>query len=141
MATETLHAVIIRKNGKTMFTFTVPPKLEKMYNDNADGKKKSTAWAGLTFYTMADMITDETYKNLLRTYGLFDDYGQPLLKDGLLNIAWVRTVGGTGSIKIDNNMPYSKLNTMLNCALKCIRCYFDDYLRAFKIKGTLEIEF
>ena len=137
---QTLTIDIIRKNNKTFFSFEIPPKLQEVYKNYSKEVKKSNSWKDLEFYFCPDITQDECYKKMLNNYGLFDDFGLGLYSNNKLNVAWLRTKGGKGKIEVKGQLPYAEMNIKIKQAITCIKEYFDDYLRAFHIKGHLEIE-
>ena len=137
---QTLTINIIRKNNKTFFSFEIPQKLQEVYKNYSKEVKKSNSWKDLEFYFCPDITQDECYKKMLNNYDLFDDFGVGLYANNRLNVAWLRTKGGKGKIEVKGQLPYAEMNIKIKQAITCIKEYFDDYLRAFHIKGHLEIE-
>lgn len=135
---------LVRKGGRTYFDFAIPEKIEKIFAKNYKITKTSEKWNGLKFYFNPEVQDDNTYLDLLSNYSLRDNYGNNICEhtDGkfIFNIAWLRTVGGLGRISVDQNIPFSEFNNRIKDALYCIKSYFENYLREFKIRGTIEVE-
>lgn len=143
---NTIYAQLSRrKNGKTYFTFSVPEKITETYKVRGAEVKTSKSWVGLQFYAIPELISDDKYKRNLRSYNLFDDYGDGFVKiDGgtyKLNIAWIRTVGGSGEFEVKNEIGHGELNLLMENMLTFLKNYFEDFYRSFTIKGSLTIDF
>lgn len=134
-----------RANGKTYFAFNVPERITALYKERSSEVKKSESWKGLEFYAIPDLLNDENYRRKLNDFNLVDDFGDGFIrsKSGRfsLNIAWIRTIGGTGEIEVKNEIGHSDLNMLIKNMLEFLKTYFEDYLRAFVIKGQLTIDF
>jgi len=136
-----LDVEILREKGKTIFRFEVDPKIEKLYKERSVEVKESMSWPALHFYSCPEMLIDRQYQRNLGNLNLFDDYGSGLYKDGRMNIAWVRTVGGKGDIVIKNSgLSIAELTTLFRNALQFIREHWEDSFRDFHIKGSLKLE-
>ncbi|MDE2233370.1 MAG: hypothetical protein KGJ90_04650 [Patescibacteria group bacterium] len=132
---------IVRKDGKSVFRFSVDKKIEQMYADRAAGTRKSESWKGLEFYAIPSLLEDRNYRDRLANYYLVDDYGQPIIgNNGRLNIAWLRTVGGQGEIEIKNPIGFAELSRMFRNAIACIKEQFEEEFASFKIKGEVSLE-
>ena len=132
---------ITRKDGVTRFKFKIDPKIEELYKSRSSEVKESKAWTGCKFYAIPELLSDKNYKDELRNHRLFDDYGSGFYVDGLLNIAWIRTVGGEGEIIIKENVPFAELSTLAKQTIQFLRSHFEDYFREFTIKGSVLTEF
>lgn len=144
--TNTIYAQLSRrKNGRTYFTFSLPERITAMYKDRCADVKISKSWTGLSFYTIPDLISDEKYKAKLKSYNLFDDYGDGFVKleagNYKLNIAWIRTVGGSGEFEVKNEIGHGELNLLMENMLTFLKNHFEDFYRSFTIKGSLTIDF
>ena len=139
-----IEVEIKRKQGKTYFKFSVDEAIENMYKQQVaeeDGEiRESAKWPNLKFYFLPALLENETYRNLLANYRLFDDYGQSLYRDGKLNIAWLRTEGGRGEIEMQEEVGFAEMSTLIRNAMNCIREHFDAYYRDFKITGSVSVE-
>jgi hypothetical protein len=134
-----------RENGKTYFAFEVPERITSLYKERSSEVKQSESWKGLQFYAIPELLGDETYKRKLNDFNLVDDFGDGFIRSHggrfSLNIAWIRTIGGTGEIEVKNEIGHSDLNMLIKNMLEFLKTYFEDYLRAFVIKGQLTIDF
>ena len=131
---------IRRQDGKTFFKFTIDPNIVKMYEGKSSETRESVNWPGLKFYWMPDLTTNQSYRDALSRHNLIDDYGAPIFSRGYFNIAWLRTVGGTGEIKIEDEIMFSELSRHIKQALSFMKEYFEEYYREFTIKGNLVLE-
>lgn len=135
-----INLEIARKNGDTVFRFEVPKFLEAMYAGRSEEVKTSEKWAGLEFYYMPGLLKNEDYKRSLANYRLVDDYGQALFSNGYFNIAWLRTKGGKGEIKVSDDVSMAKVNETMKGCISFLKEYFTDFLQDFSLKGTLTID-
>lgn len=139
VANKGVSLSITRKEGKTMFSFAIAPEIEAIYQQNTEGVKTSAKWAGLEFYTNEMLRKTEAYKQSLERFHLFDDYGQSFYREGRMNIAWMRTVGGTGTITLTDTISFAELSVLVNNVIAFTKEYFEDYFREFVISGNLEV--
>lgn len=131
---------IVRKDGKTFFRFKIDTRIEKLYAELAEKTAESGKWPGLSFYSIPSMTTSEQYKQKLMTYKLFDNFGDGLIVDGRLNIAWIRTVGGSGDILIKENFTVAEMAQAAQRAAGFIKEHFEDSFRDFRIRATISVE-
>ena len=137
---KALEIKISRKKGKTTFSYEVAPDVEEIYREASKGEiATSKNWLGLEFYVIKSLKSNEFYKEKLNQYDLFDEYGSPLIDGNRLNIAWLRTVGGKGSIEVTGDVPLSKLTTLTKDTISFLRDYFRDVLSDVEIEGSLNI--
>ena len=134
-----------RANGKTYFSFQVPNKITELYKSRSQEVVTSKSWVGVKFYSIPALITDERYKEKLKSYNLFDNFGDAFVKiEGgsyRLNIAWIRAQDGVGEFEVKNELGHSELNMLVKNMLEFLKNYFEDYFREFSIKGQLTIDF
>src|SRR6185436_11328309 len=130
---------LYRKGGSTFFAFQIAPKIEKVYSDQPHEIKESTSWTGLKFYSIPKTLQDAAYKRMLQDFRLFDDYGQGLYRDGMLNIAWIRTVGGSGEIKITEPLSFAELSSLVRNATQFLKEYYQEHFREFVLHGKVSI--
>jgi len=131
---------ISRKDGKSYLTFEIPPIIEDIYKKLHAEIKTSEKWVGLKFYYLPELLKNNTYKNILHDYGLFDDYGSEIMNDdNYFNIALLRTVGGKGKIKLNNTLPLATLSHQIKNTLLFIKHFHEEFFNDFEIKGKLEI--
>lgn len=124
-----------------VFKFEVHENITRLYSKVSSGVSDSGKWEGLKFYKIPSLLSNETYKSQLSKFRLFDDFGQELIKDGKLNIAWLRTVGGNGEIEFKNmQVGLADLSMLVNNATKFIREHFEDFFSKKKITATVSVE-
>lgn len=131
---------IIRKNGKTIFKFKVDPRLTEIYKGLSTEVRESNSWKNLKFYYMPNLTDDENYRRKLYNLHLIDDYGTGLYKNGFLNIAWLRTVGGTGELTIADSLSFADLSILIKNATQFIKQHFEEHYSNFRIKGQVTLE-
>ena len=131
---------IYRKEGKTFFKFEINPDIEKLYAEIAEEKRESKSWAGLSFYSVPTITTNDKYKQKLDSMRLFDDFGTGLIRNGRLNIAWIRTVGGKGEIQVKEPLSFSELSLLYRNAIQFVKEHFEEQFQDFRIKGSLSVE-
>lgn len=133
---------IYRKSGETFFKFSIDPKLEKIFKKQSNNKKRtSTSWKGLQFYHYPSVISDKAYKDLLRSYNLFDDYGHQFVRDNnSLNIAFLRTVGGKGEVKLPQELPFAVVATGLKDMQQFLKKFYSEFLADYKVTATVQLE-
>ena len=143
METKNTKAIVLeinREKGETFLTFEISPEIETLWKVHEPAIKESTAWDGLKFYYLPGIIESEEYRELLATHRLRDDYGHSIFSDGLFNIAFIRTVGGKGKIKINDSVSHAALSEWINETKEFLKEYFQNYLRDFKISCRLTID-
>ncbi len=140
MNKQKINIKISKINGKTFLVYEVPPEIEKRYNTDSVEIKTSESWPGVKFYYNPEITQSNNYLSLLGKYRLFDDFGCSFYRNGYLNIAWLRTVGGQGKIEIKQNISFAELSILLRNTLSFIKEYFEEYLRDYEVKGSLTIE-
>lgn len=131
--------------GKTIFKFKVMPQITEIFKAQAESIKLSEAWVGLSFYAVPQVLNSNDYCELLSRFRLFDDYGHSLIRESggdrpRLNIAWLRTVGGEGSIEVFNHLGFAEVNEMVKNATRFIKDYFEDFFRGYKITGEVRVK-
>jgi hypothetical protein len=135
-----IDIAVERINGETYLTFEVSPEIEKLWQGDDVEIRESDSWQGLKFYYNEMLREDYTYRHLLQNFNLRDDYGSKIISDGEFNIAFIRTVGGHGKIKIANTFSYATISEGVRNTIQFLKQYFAEYLKNFKVKGTLNIE-
>ncbi len=142
-----IDGALERINGETVFTFKVDPRITAVYERQHAEIKVSEKWPGLQFYYSPGVVESPRYQAMAREYGLFDNYGQPIYKidegsrsKGLLNIAWLRTVGGEGKILVGDNVTIAEASLLMKQAAQFIKEYFQEHMRDYKIKFRVEME-
>ena len=138
--TKAIEATLMRKGGHTMFSFTIIPQITEFYKKIAKETKDSEGWTGLKFYSVPDITTNKTYQEKLRRINLCDDFGTPVLKDGRLNIAWLRTVGGKGEIELPQTLSLEEGRFLIDGACKFIKEHLQEYLQEYEIRGVISLE-
>lgn len=133
---------LYRKDGETRFRFSIPSEIEAIYKKGNPEIRESSSpsWKGMKFYYMPELTGSTDYQNRLNRFGLFDDYGMEFYRDGKMNIAWLRTVGGKGDMPMRSNASYAEIALLVRNVVDFIKGYFEDYLRDFRLKGIVEIE-
>ena len=140
MEKQKIDIKIKRINGKTYLAYEISPEIEKRYNTETTEIKESEKWQGLKFYYVPEITQNNSYLNLLAKYKLFDDFGSVFYRDGHLNIAWLRTVGGKGKIELKQSISFAELSILIKNTLSFIKEYFEEYLRDYEVNGSLTIE-
>ena len=135
-----IDIAIERINGETFLTFEISPEIEKLFNGDGVETRESESWPTLKFYYNENLRTDYQYQNLLRDFSLRDDYGTKIISSGCFNIAFLRTVGGKGKIKIANTFSYASISEGVRNTISFLKSYFNEYVKDYKVKGTLNIE-
>ena len=133
-----------RRDGETYFKFKIDKRIEEMYKKQMSQEgseiKTSKSWPGLKFYCLPALTENNVYQTKLHEYRLFDNYGSGLYANQRLNIAWLRTVGGEGEIKLTEELSFAEVSVLVKKALQFIKEYFEDYYQGFVIKGSVSIE-
>ena len=135
-----INLEVYRKEGKTILKFSVDENIENIYKKQRYEIRESTNWEGLKFYYMPNIVDSQEYRNLCRNHSLFDDYGSSITKDGIFNIAWLRTVGGHGEIIIPNDVTFDRVSKFIQDTISFLKIYFEMYFREFRIRGELKLE-
>jgi len=136
---NSIDVEIFRKNGKTYFEYNIHAHIEKIFKDQAEEERESESWKNIKFYHIPKMVRSESYKDRLSSYNLFDSFGQTFYKDNKANIAWLRTVGGSGKIEIDDVISFSEMTIMIKNIIAFTKDYFENYVNNAKVTGTLKI--
>ena len=73
---------------------------------------------------------------------MIDDFGGELFKPDTqtFNIAFLRTVEGRGSIQISDEIPFATVSDGLRRILNFIKKYHEEFLKDYKVRGTLTSE-
>ena len=130
---------VCRQNGTSTLKFTIDPTVEEMFKQMSKRVKTSKSWGSLKFYTIPSLLQNEDYKALLQKYGLFDNYGHSFLRGKSLNIAFLRTVGGVGDVKVDADLPFAVLSQNLKRLSQFVQEFHDDFLQNYTIKSEIEL--
>ena len=137
--TKAIELKIVRAKGHTILNYEIAPEISKMYEELSGGKvKESTKWPNLEFYLVEDLLKNEEYQDRLNSYKLIDSFGDSLIYNGRLNIAWLRTKGGKGSLEVGSEVPLSQLITLSKNTISFLRDYFSEVLLDFEITGAVE---
>lgn len=133
---------IYRKKGVTFFEFKIDENLEAIFKDQAKGETKSSkSWGDLKFYSYPEIIESQPYQQLLSEYGLFDDYGHAFIRESrFMNIAFLRTVGGKGTIKIKEDLPFAVVTQGVRNMTKFIKQFHEEFLTDYKVKAEITVE-
>ena len=131
---------IQRVNGNTYLSFEVDPTITKTFKEQAKEIKESQNWKGLKFYFIPEITQDENYKRLLRNYYLIDDFGVSLYSERYFNIAFLRTVGGKGKIKVSNDIPFAVVSEGMKNIIAFMKRYYEEYLKDYTVRGFLTFE-
>lgn len=135
-----IEVEIERTNGTTQLRFNIPLELENLYRERSSGVKTSLNWKNLEFYEIPELLANTDYRNRLSSLNLIDDYGQPVFYSSTFNIAWIRTVGGKGSVIVQNSISLAEVQRGVNNAIMFLKEFFMDFIKDFKVKGTITIE-
>lgn len=131
---------IVRQDGKTYFSFNIDQKIENLYKQQSEELRTSTSWPELKFYSIPELLENDNYRRMLNNYRLYDDYGSGITSNGRFNIAWLRTVGGKGKIKVTSTLTIAELSTLVQNTTAFIKEYFEGYFKNCVIKGSVNIE-
>lgn len=131
-----------RINGKTVFKFSVPDAIESIWKEKSNGViTESQNWQNNKFYSIARLNPNREYKDILYKYYCFDNYGSTLFNDdGYFNIAWLRTVGGNGEIKIPDEISFRKATDSLKNATNAIKAYLELFEKPYTVTSKITIE-
>lgn len=134
-----IEVKLYREGGETYFEFTIDPRIEEVYKNMKGEIRESSNWEGLKFYYLPEVIENHSYKKLLSDYSLIDNYGQPIYleREQRFNMAFLRTVSGTGKIKVPNNLPFSEVSLGLKRVCEFIRTYHENFLEDYSVKGIV----
>ena len=129
-------------SGKMVLDFSIPEAIEKLFLNMKHEIKTSDKWPGLEFYFMPELVKNKEYKELLHVYELFDNYGADIIDEesGRMNIAWLRTVGGKGTLEIPGKLGQEEASTLVRNATAFIRDYYNNFHRPISVKGKVCIE-
>lgn len=143
---EELTINLSRENGNLYLDFVVPEFLENIFKSKALDTRQSENWQGLTFYVVEQTQTP-VYRDLLNWFGLFDNFGDDFLrKDGSdydyskFNIAFLRSVGGRGRIKINVDISISEAQRFVDSIIGFIKKYYNDFLKDYNVKCVVKLE-
>lgn len=128
--------------GKMELNFSIPAKIEGILKSMPNEIKESSKWPGLQFYFVPELVQNKEYKELLHSYDLFDNYGSDLIdpETNRMNIAWMRTVGGQGSLPLNQKVGRQEATTLVRNCTAFIRDYYNNFHRPIKVIGKVEIE-
>lgn len=138
--TKKIELQLERKEGSTYLKFKVDPAIVKIYEGQSDEVRESQSWPGLKFFYSPKITGAHDYRNLLANYNLSDDFGSPIFQNRVLNIAFLRTVAGEGSIKIKDSVSIAEMSNLIRNITAFLKEYFNHYFRDALIKGTVNIE-
>lgn len=138
---------IERKRGETFFIFEIDEDIEKLFKKRAKEIRTSQSWLesngkGLKFYSIPEMTTSYSYKNLLARYELTDDYGTGIYNGigNRFNIAFIRTVGGKGKIKVGSDIPFATVSYGVKQMVSFLKEYYSEFFRDYKVRGKVDFE-
>ena len=144
---------IFRESGGTYLQFSVSDEIEQLWKERSTDIAQSRAWGidgsqpsisgdedGLRFYSNPDIQNSPSYIEMLDNYNLFDNYGGRFKRDNKINIAWVRTVGGGGKIKIDDIISFSEISVAVKNIIAFLREYFQEYIEDAEVNGELRVK-
>lgn len=131
---------IQRVDGQTYLSFEVDASITKMFKEQAQEIKESKSWKGLRFYFLPEITQNQSYKNLLFDFRLIDDFGASLYEGSYFNIAFLRTVGGVGKIKIKNDIPFAVVSDGMRKIVDFIKRYYEEFLKDYTVKGFVTFE-
>lgn len=137
--TKKININVTRSNGKTLFQFSVDPAIEEIFKNRAREVRESQSWPGLKFYYLPETET-ENYQLLVRNYNLFDDFGHALTRSQKFNMAFLRTVGGNGTIEIKEDIPFAQMSMAIRNIAQFIKVYYERFFTDYKVKATVEVE-
>ena len=131
---------IQRENGNTYLSFEIDPSITKTFKEQSKEIKESQNWKGLKFYFIPEMTQSQAYKDLLYNYRLVDDFGTSLHEGNYFNIAFLRTVGGKGKIKVSNDIPFAVVSDGVRRIITFMKKYYEEYLKDYTVRGFLTFE-
>ena len=128
---------IEHKGGRTVFSFEIPPKIEAMYQEQTPEVRTSQKWEGLQFYYLPKLTENEAYKNALNKYNLVDNFCAAVIDGAVLNVAFLRTVGGKGSVEIPQVVSVAEAAEMSRRVCGFIKMYTEEFLKPYKVEGQV----
>ena len=107
---KTLQINLIRRDGKINVFIQVPKEIENFFKNLADEQtKKSKAWLdgqtgdGREFYQRdADSTINKKLDDFLQKNDAYNDFGDGLLHNEMINIAPLRVVNATNGIELQS---------------------------------------
>lgn len=140
-ATKTKIALSVeRTKGITYLDFDIAPEIEALWKERSKEVKESESWPELKFYSCPDIIEASYYQNLLSFDNLIDNYGHTVFVNRRFNIAFIRTVGGKGKVKIQNDISLAEVSDAVKRATHFLKTYFEEYTNDFVIRGVVNFE-
>lgn len=136
---KSIEIMWARKDGLTTFEFKVDPKITKSFEKVSEEIKESKNWKGLKFFYCPKVLNSPSYQERLKSYRLFDDYGSGIYRNGCLNIAWLRTVGGQGTIEVEDPITVAELSSLIKNSIAFLKEYLQETMKDFELKGVLNL--
>ncbi|MDE2233717.1 MAG: hypothetical protein KGJ90_06470 [Patescibacteria group bacterium] len=132
---------VTREEGQTKFRFKVNPLLTDYFRDAVNGEKQtSEKWKGMEFFKMSQALeNNDVYQQALSRHCLIDNYGSSLIYNGKFNIAWLRTVGGRGEIKLNDTIIFGEVSYLIKHTIAFLNDFFGEILAEFEIEGTISV--
>jgi len=136
---KSIKIEISREDGKTYLSFEIHKSIEAIFKKQKEEIRTSQSWKGLKFYYIPALTQNEDYKDLLARNNLIDDFGTSLYSR-CFNVAFLRTVGGKGKIKIQNDIPFATVSVGMRNIVNFVKSYYEDYLKDYSVKGHISFE-
>lgn len=136
-----INMTIYRKDGVSWFDFEIDPALEEIFKNRSKGEvRTSGSWDGLQFYYIPELTGARAYAHLLEQYDLYDDFGSGITRQGKFNMAFIRTVGGKGRIRVSDSIPFSQVTQSMRSIAAFLKMFYADHLSDYKVKGVVSVE-
>lgn len=136
-----VELAVSRKEGKGMLEFVVPEVVRNIWKARELPVAESRAWPGLKFYKLANEDRVAGYTDMLEQHGLFDDFGSELVDaHGRFNVAFLRTVEGTGEIPLNGDLSYATVVDKVRNLAAFVREFVEGYVADYRITGSVLIE-
>lgn len=131
---------IEKKPNAFIFSFKISANLEAIYKSRSEAVLNSENWKGLSFYSMPKILQNSRYNQLLADHKLFDNYGSEIYMNGKFNIAFLRTIGGTGSIIFNQELPFYEVSELMRNLKSVMGEIYSEFFQGYKIKTRFSIE-
>lgn len=130
---------IKRQKGITKLVFNVDKEIRDLYENMEHEKRESGNWPGLHFYFIPQIIDSRKYQEMLSAYGLFDDFGSKVYHSGRFNIAFLRTIEGSGEIIIKEHIAFADLSNWMQKMTSFLKDYHEGFFADCEVNGEVKI--
>lgn len=129
-----------KRDGEIFLDFQIDKSLENLFKEKSEEIKDSEKWQGLTFYSIPSLLDSIAYQQLLERHRLFDNYGQEIMKRGFFNVAFMRTVGGKGSVRLNEEIPFAEASEAMKRIIAFMKQYYTDFVSNYEVRGSISVE-